>query len=97
MFLDPTAPSAAATTLTEVLGWLREVSIIGVIIGFAWKARGAWDSATDFLDDVKTHLAVSKVHMAKMEKFAEEVSNNHLHHIETALNTMANIEPDKNE
>jgi hypothetical protein len=79
--LDP-SPSTTATTLTEILGWAREVSIIGFIVGVAWKCRGMWDDAQQFLERIGTH-------MTKMENFAETVVDNHLAHIEKSLEKLA--------
>lgn len=85
-FFEPSTPGTAATTLTEVLGWLREISIIGVIVGFAWKARGFYDDAQIFLNRIETH-------MTKMEEFAENVVENHMIHLQESLDKIA----DKNE
>lgn len=79
---------STATTITDVLVWLRELSVIGVIAGVAWKTRGFWDDALKFIERIETH-------MTTMERFVQTITENHLKHIEKALNTMANIEPDK--
>lgn len=84
---DPST-SNTASTLTEILGWAREVSIIGFIVGIAWKMRGFYDDAKTFFERIETH-------MVTMETFARTTTLNHLKHIEKALNTMANIEPEK--
>lgn len=71
-----------ASNLTQILGWIREISIIGVIIGGAWRARGVWDDAKQFFKRIVRH-------MDAMEKFATEVVENHLKHIEEDLARMS--------
>jgi hypothetical protein len=73
--------SQAANHITVVLGWLREVSIIGILLGISWKARGIWDAASLFLDRIEKH-------MAHMETFADTVVDNHLKHIERSLDKL---------
>lgn len=70
-------------TITEVLGWVREFSIIGAILTLAWKARGWWDSVTDGWERIERHMDL-------MEKFARSANDNHLKHIEDYLKKMAN-------
>lgn len=68
--------------LTNVLVWARELSIIGVLVGFSWKARGMWDAGERFVNRIIEH-------MDKMELFATTVQNNHLQHMEDSLNLLA--------
>jgi len=77
-----------AFTLTAILGWAREISIIGVLLGAAWKARGVWDDAKQFLDRIE-------IHMTKMENFAEAVVNNHLVHMEEDMRLLAQAEKNR--
>ena len=65
-------------SITMVLSWLREVTIIGGIAVLGWKSRGAFQSVLDFKDRVV-------LHMTTMEGFAKTVVENHLEHIERDL------------
>jgi hypothetical protein len=78
---DGQVVSHTASNLTQILGWAREVSIIGVLLGAAWKARGIWDAASLFLDRIEKH-------MTHMETFADTVVDNHLKHIERSLDKL---------
>lgn len=79
-----------AQTLTLVLGWLRELSIIGFILALAWHARGAYDDAKNFFERISTH-------METMETFAKSVVENHLTHMEESLKKLADNMPVKEE
>lgn len=74
-----------AGDLTLVLGWVRELSIIGFIIGLSWKARGWYDDAVTFFDRITEH-------MEKMEEFANVVVTNHLDHIEKDMKRLADAQ-----
>lgn len=79
---DGPAVSNTAHNLTEILGWMREVSIIGFLLGLAWKARGIVDNISRFFDRITDH-------MTHMENFATEVVENHLKHIEDDMAELA--------
>jgi len=75
MFASPeTAPEA----ISQVLSWVRELSIISFICVFGWKARGIYGDITDFTKEVRKHMRF-------MNKFARVVVENHLRHIEADM------------
>jgi hypothetical protein len=69
-------------TLGQISSTVRDFSIVGALIVVAWKARGVYESASDFFNRTVKH-------MDTMETFATTVVNNHLKHIESDLKKMA--------
>jgi hypothetical protein len=86
---DP-APSSTATTITDVLVWIRELSVIGIFLTVSWKARGAYDDAMKFVERIEQH-------MTKMENFAETAIENHMSHMQEALDKIAEFGDEKND
>ena len=72
----------APQVISELLGWIREVTIIGTIMVLGWKSRGIWQGVVDFSTRITKHMDL-------MEEFAGNVVNNHLKHIERDLAKMA--------
>jgi hypothetical protein len=68
--------------VTAVLQWIREISIIGGILIFGWKARDIFQNVKDFTDAIRKH-------MTTMEAFAVRMETNHLRHIETCVRLIA--------
>ena len=66
---------STAQVLTEFFGYARDLSVIGVIIAGAWKARGMWDGAADFIKNVNAF-------MRAMTESTDLLVNNHLKHIQ---------------
>ena len=72
--------------ISTALIWIREVSIIGAILFFGWKARAAWQDVIDFTKEVRKH-------MRTMNRFAHVVVENHLRHIERDIARLNGDEP----
>lgn len=81
------------TQLTFIFGLLREISIIGVIIGTAWKARGIWDDAKQFFNRFSTHMTTMEEFATNSQHTLDSLAANHLAHIETSLATLADATP----
>ena len=69
-------------TLGQVSSTARDLSIVGFLMGAAWKGRGVYESVTGFVDRIVKHMEV-------MEKFADVTVNNHLKHIEENLDVLS--------
>lgn len=67
--------------LGEIITYLRDLSILAVILTFGWKARGFWQAVTD------TKARIFK-HMDIMEAGLETLLSNHLPHIEEDLEAL---------
>ena len=70
---------STAQVLTEFFGYARDLSVVGVIILGAWKARGIWDSAERFI------LGIN-LFMKSMAEHADTLVNNHLKHLQDSAN-----------
>src|SRR6266478_2510376 len=69
-------------TLGQVSSTIRDFSIVGTLVVMAWKARGVYESVSQFFDRTLKH-------MNTMEMFATTVVDNHLKHIEDSLKQMS--------
>ena len=69
-------------TLGQVSSTARDLSIVGFLMGAAWKGRGIYESVSGFVTRVIRHMDL-------MEKFADATVNNHLKHIEDDLRTLS--------
>lgn len=74
-------------TLGQVSSAIRDLSIVAVLVTISWKARGIYETATQFFDRVTKH-------MDSMENFARTVVDNHLYHIEMDLKTLSGRKDD---
>jgi len=72
----------AQLTLGQVSSALRDFAVVGFLVGFAWKARGGFESAKKFFERLTTHMDV-------MEKGMTTLLTNHLSHIEADLKTIS--------
>lgn len=77
MYFDP-----AQVTLGQVSSSLRDFTIVGFLVGGAWKARGIFEGGVKFIKRLTTHMDV-------METGMSTLLTNHLFHIEKDLKRMA--------
>jgi len=68
-------PSQQAVTITQVLGWARDLGFLGALIIIAWNARGKWDGAKSF-------IAETRAFMKTMTNHADTLVTNHLEHLQ---------------
>lgn len=72
----------SAVTLGQVSSTIRDLSIVAVLVSVTWKARGMFESVTDFFERTTKH-------MDTMEAGMNKLLTNHLAHIEADLSKMA--------
>lgn len=72
----------ASLTLGQVSSALRDFTIVGFLIGGAWKARGFFEQIMGFFKRLTTHMTV-------MEDGMQTLLTNHLTHMESSLKTIA--------
>lgn len=75
--LDP-----SSVTLGQVSSFVRDFSIVGVLITVVWKSRGFYEGVSKFFERLTKH-------MDAMEEGMKTLLTNHLAHIEADLRTMA--------
>lgn len=69
-------------TLGQVSAVVRDLSIVGILVGASWKLRGAYEAVVKFVERTETHMDV-------MEAGMDTLLTNHLTHIEKQINKMA--------
>lgn len=74
--------------LSIIIDCVWKLAVIAGITTVAWRARGIWDDAKDFLTRVEEH-------MNSMEKFAQTVMSNHMYHMQEYLRQLAEDKKDK--
>ncbi len=77
-------------TLGEISSTVRDFSVVIGIVVFSWKARGAYQSVTDFVERITQHMTI-------MEDFAKTAIENHLTHLEQDIRTLANRHREESE
>lgn len=65
-------------TLGQLSSSLKDFAIVGFLVGFAWKARGFYELASNFFTRISTHMDV-------MEDGMDRLLTNHLPHIEQEI------------
>lgn len=68
-------------TLGQISSSLRDFAVVGFLVGFAWKARGAFEDGKKFFERLTTHMDV-------MEDGMNTLLTNHLTHIEEELKAL---------
>lgn len=64
-----------AETIKTLLGYTRDLSIIGALFVVAWRARGIWDTVTEFIKKIQDFMTTMTTH-------ADTLVNNHIKHLE---------------
>ena len=77
MYFDP-----ASLTLGQISSTIRDFTIVGFLIGGAWKARGVFEQILGFFKRLTTHMEI-------MERGMSTLLTNHLLHIEKDLKHIA--------
>ena len=72
----------SAVTIGQVSSTVRDLSIVAVLVSVSWKARGMYETVTDFFERTTKHMDV-------MESGMKTLLTNHLAHIEADLSKMA--------
>src|SRR5271156_4200647 len=72
----------ASLTLGQVSSVLRDFTVVGVLLTVAWKTRGIYEAAKNFLNRLTTHMDI-------VEDGLDTLLTNHLLHIEKDLKIMA--------
>lgn len=75
-------------TLGQVSSTLRDFSIIAVLVGGAWKARGLYEHGVKFFERLNRH-------MDTMESGMQTLLSNHLTHIEADLAQLTGRKPEE--
>lgn len=78
-----------ADTIKTLLGYTRDLSIIGTLFLLAWKARGIWDAVSQFITKIQ-HF------MDNMTEHADNLVNNHLKHLQESGNRIEETLQDQN-
>ncbi|SRR5258708_31186730 len=73
----------SSITLGQISSSVRDFAIVGTLIATSWKARGAYESVTQFFTRTMRHMDV-------MESGMQTLLTNHLAHIENSLDKMSN-------
>jgi hypothetical protein len=74
-------------TLGQVFSTIRDLSIVSVLIGGVWKARGLYEEGAVFLKRCSRHMDIMEVSMNLM-------LTNHLSHIEKDLAKLTGRDPE---
>lgn len=72
----------ADVTLGQLSSTLKDLSIVGIVLVGGWKARGIFESVSDFFDRAVKH-------MDAMEKGMNTLLTNHITHIEKSVEKIA--------
>jgi hypothetical protein len=72
----------AGVTLGEVSSIIRDFSIFGTLAVFIWKARGVYESVTNFFTRTSKHMDV-------MESGMNTLLTNHLPHLEQEIKALS--------
>jgi hypothetical protein len=74
-------------TLGQVSSTIRDLSIVAVLIGTAWKARGLYEEGVAFFKRCTRHMDIMEVSMNML-------LTNHLSHIEKDLAKLTGRNPE---
>lgn len=74
-------------TLSQLSSSVRDFSIVGLIAGFVWQARGWFAKVERFYERII-------LHMTTMGNFANRALNNHLTHMEHDLRVLSGRKAD---
>lgn len=77
----------ASLTLGQVSSTLRDLSIVGILVGASWRLRGVYEKVSQFFERMTTHMDV-------MEAGMDTLLTNHLTHIEGDLKTLSGRKDD---
>jgi hypothetical protein len=72
----------ASLTIGQLSSFLRDFTIVGVLLTSAWKTRGIYESAKQFFVRLTTHMDV-------MENGMTTLLTNHIRHIEQDLKILS--------
>lgn len=79
----------AQLTLGQVSSALRDFTIVGVLVGGAWKARGIFEAAKHFFERLTTFMEVVQDDSAFIREGMQTLLHNHLTHMEADLKAIS--------
>ena len=81
-------------TLGQLSATARDFSIVAVLMGVVWKARGWFAKGEELYKDTRLFITRVSNHMTLMEAFANKALNNHLAHMQHDLRVLSGRKAD---
>lgn len=84
----------AQITLGQLSSTVRDLSIVTVIVGVVWKARGWFAKGERLYENTEKFIERVSTHMTFMEGCANKALNNHLAHMQHDLRVLSGRKAD---
>lgn len=91
---DPEMFDPSTVTLGQLSSTLRDFTIVGILAGGAWKARGVFESGKNFFNRLIKFMDTMEADSIAIKEGVQLILSNHLTHIEQDLKTLAGRKED---